>query len=234
MSAVALRQADARLDGGAASLELLATLIKEELGEHKLLGRRSLEHARRAGVYLIHVKALLGHGHFGDFIRERFKFSHRTADYYMRIARKYADESKFAEIANSTINEALRYAAGEDDEPQTRKRDETQGEIFTLAEAPMPTDAASRMIANGVPVERESEHGRKFRLLILHLGRERLWGSHAPEALVRELDARALCTLEEGAPAWIAWFGELLAAARNERGGRPGLAADGAPRRLAR
>ena len=232
MSAVVLRQAEARPDGSTASLALLANFINEAAGEYLLAGRRSLECARRAGVFLVQAKALLGHGHFCDFVRERCEFSHDTACRFMRLATKYRDEDKFQKIRDMTISEALRMAAGDADEEPPPARDERQALIFSAEDAPMPTDAASRLLAAGVPVDGESERGRKFRLLILHLGRERLWGSHAPEALVRELDARALCTLEEGAPAWIAWFGELLAAARNERAGRPSLAADEAPRRI--
>jgi hypothetical protein len=218
---------------GSPDLALLGLLIKEAVAEHLLAGRRSLESARRAGGYLVHAKALLGHGRFCDFRREYCGLSTSTSCRYMRIFRKYPDDAKFAEIANSTIDWALKFAAGEDDEPAPQKRDEQQAELFSDAAAPMPSDAASRLLAAGIPVEGESEHGRKLRLLLLRLHRERLWEQHTPEALVAELDSRLLKTLEEGTPVWIAWFGELLAAARSAQCARPHLNAEEERRRLA-
>jgi hypothetical protein len=105
--------------------------------------------------------------------------------------------------------------------------------MFGALEAPKPTDPASRMLDAGIPITCESEHGRTLRLLLLRLHRERLWEQHTPEALVAELDSGLLKTLEEGAPVWIAWFEELLAAARRAQAARPRLESREERRRLA-
>jgi len=43
-------------------------------------------HAVLAGMELQKIKATLGHGHFGEFIKEVFEFSDRTARNYMGLA----------------------------------------------------------------------------------------------------------------------------------------------------
>jgi hypothetical protein len=199
------------------SLELLARLANESAREHLSAGRTSLEAARRAGVYLLEAKRLVGHGRFADFIAEHCEFSHATACRYMRLARKYPGPDKFLTMTNLTIAEALRLAAGED-EPPPPPRDERQDEMFGALEAPVPTDAGSRLLAAGMSIG-ESETGKRFRLLLRRLDRDKPWKVD-PEMLVAELDSETLAMLERVAEALTSWLPGLIAAATRDRAAR--------------
>jgi hypothetical protein len=69
----------------------LPTLASETRKAHASAGdyqRRSLEQAMRAGEMLLEAKALVGHGKWLPWLREHCEMSERTAQLYMRFARK--------------------------------------------------------------------------------------------------------------------------------------------------
>jgi len=201
----------------AGEIEHLAIHIKEAAGEHLLAGRRSVECARRAGIYLLRAKLLLGHGRFMDFVADRCGLSQSTAQRFMHVAREAArDPGKFVVLTNSTITEVLDVLGGRKDEQQSGPKDEQQTEMFSAREAPIPTDPASQLLAARGSIA-ESENGKRFRLLLQRLDRQQLW-TLKPEALVAELDGATLEKLERVAEGMGPWWPCLLDAARRNRG----------------
>jgi hypothetical protein len=93
--------------------------------EHKLFGQQlqsSVAHARRAGELLLQVKQQVGHGHWLPWLKTNLTFSERTAQDYIRVARRW-DEligSNPQRVADLTYREAVKLLAdrraGEDEE----------------------------------------------------------------------------------------------------------------------
>src|SRR5204862_6948739 len=129
------------------------SLANEAHELHRALGRRSLAEARKCGLLLLEIKLHVGHGRFMPWVQERCHFSQESANLYMRLAAAYPDDGKFVTVTNLTIRQALRMAAGDEDSRKLQPPgDTTQGVIFSDAQAPMPSDPASRLLAMGVPI----------------------------------------------------------------------------------
>ena len=51
-----------------------------------------IDHAVRCGELLIEQKKAVGHGKFGQWVKDHLKFSHDTANDYMKLAGKPKNE----------------------------------------------------------------------------------------------------------------------------------------------
>ncbi|MFQ5888814.1 MAG: DUF3102 domain-containing protein [Gemmatimonadota bacterium] len=100
------------------SLEDLARQIRAEHEQAAAAIRRGLEHARRAGELLIEAKGRLDHGEWLPWLESRCDISVRTAQAYMRIARRWDELANTQRAAHLTVRDALRLlSAGRQDEP---------------------------------------------------------------------------------------------------------------------
>lgn len=70
----------------ALDLDQLVREINEEHHAADQAMRDGVDHARRAGQLLLHVKNKLKYGEFMPWVEQHCDFSHRTATMYMRIA----------------------------------------------------------------------------------------------------------------------------------------------------
>src|SRR5262249_10970346 len=69
----------------------LARQINEEHGQAEEELRSGILHARSAGEILLRVKDRLQHGEWLPWVRANLQFSERTAQNYMRIARRWEE-----------------------------------------------------------------------------------------------------------------------------------------------
>jgi hypothetical protein len=83
-------------------LDRLAREIRAEHEAAERAWRSAVQHAHRAGQRLLDAKALVRHGEWLPWLRE-IGIPERTAQQYMRLARKYADHADLP----ATIAEAL-------------------------------------------------------------------------------------------------------------------------------
>jgi hypothetical protein len=132
----------------APNLAHLAERINAEHQHALTAARTALEHARRAGELLAEAKAACGHGRWLPWLEANVKFSERTAQAYMRVAKNWLElEAKAQATADLTIEDALEclarpteretgwrpnprgweswFAPEEELDPKTRKRYET-------------------------------------------------------------------------------------------------------------
>lgn len=90
------------------TLSVLAEQINQE---HRLCvatGNIALDHAHVAGDKLVEAKAIVGHGHFAQWLHEHFEGSDRTARAYMRISQRWPEiEAKRQRVANLSYRQAL-------------------------------------------------------------------------------------------------------------------------------
>lgn len=114
--------------------DLAAAANREHLACEQAYGS-ALEHAFRAGEYLLTAKAELEHGEWGRWVGENFDGSERTARGYMRLARV----SNRQDLADLGIERAL-------------------GELATPREADEAEESAGEgEVVEAEPVEEEEE-----------------------------------------------------------------------------
>ena len=92
----------------------LAELATEINAEHEAAEKainESLGHAKRCGDLLIEAKSQLTHGAFGKWLGENFPGSERTAQAYMRVARRWEDLPNPQTSADLSIVGALNMLA---------------------------------------------------------------------------------------------------------------------------
>jgi hypothetical protein len=77
--------------------------------------RTSVAHAIRAGELLLEAKALVGHGHWLNWVDANFPASRRTAENYMKLAKHPQDSQRVAHLG---VGRAVR-ALGVGDLPET-------------------------------------------------------------------------------------------------------------------
>jgi hypothetical protein len=74
--------------------------------------RDALEYARRAGELLLEAKATIGYGNWLCWVRDNCRFSIRTVQGYMHLAKHWRDiETKSATVAHLTLRQALAYVS---------------------------------------------------------------------------------------------------------------------------
>jgi len=116
------------------TLSDLAQAINREHAEVTAAAQRGLEHARRAGELLDQAKAQVGHGGWLPWLEANCEVSARTAQAYMRVARRWAELAGDAQrVADLSFREALKILA----EP---KVEEDQGDNSTLIDEDGPGD----------------------------------------------------------------------------------------------
>lgn len=150
----------------------LATAINDE---HRKCGEAlltALDHAMRAGDLLIKAKAEIGHGNWQAWIKENFEGSLRSAQEYMRLAKKReeVEAEKARSSAPLSIDRALRAIAApkkenpseasEADEPLDEKSTLVRQEIVRDAEKPEEEIAAELQVeAEEVAKHRQDNEG---------------------------------------------------------------------------
>jgi hypothetical protein len=74
--------------------------------------RASITHARNAGVLLLEAKKRWGHGQWLPWLEANVQFSERTAQAYMRVAKRWPElEAKAQATADLTIEDGLKLLA---------------------------------------------------------------------------------------------------------------------------
>lgn len=103
-----------------ASLQQLATSLNAAHDQCEQAMQTGLQHALEAGRLLTQAKGRVPHGHWLDWLREHCHFSVRSAQGYMRLARRFAalDGPKAQRVALLPYREALRELTAEDDAPE--------------------------------------------------------------------------------------------------------------------
>jgi Domain of unknown function (DUF4326)/Protein of unknown function (DUF3102) len=95
-------------DGIPQSLEDLAVAINEEHRACEGAMQSTLAHAARAGKMLIYAKTDVPHGEWGDWLKENFEGSERTAQGYMRVYREWDSLEKTKRVADLSLRGALK------------------------------------------------------------------------------------------------------------------------------
>ena len=88
-------------------LAVLAAEINVAHAQYVRASRRMVMCAHHAGALLLEVKAKLGHGQLGPWLKVHFDGSQRTANRYMRLARAYPDSTRLANLSLTGALEAM-------------------------------------------------------------------------------------------------------------------------------
>jgi len=116
-----------------------------------------------AGGELVKVKALLGHGHFGDWLRAEFALSERTAANYMQIYRAFGTKSEtIADLPLAVVRELARPAVPEETRRSLVARaaggtPPTVEHIRRLVTEQKQADKAARVEAARTPKQKENQ-----------------------------------------------------------------------------
>jgi hypothetical protein len=90
------------------SLGTLADRANAAHREAESMAYAALEHARQAGEALLEAKEQLPHGDWGDWLRDHFEGSPRTAQMYMRVVRGWGElEGKTQRVADLSLRQAV-------------------------------------------------------------------------------------------------------------------------------
>jgi hypothetical protein len=124
-------------------LTILPKLAEQINAEHALAEaalREGLLHARAAGNLLVQAKSQLKHGQWLPWLKANVRFSERTAQAYMQVAKRWSElESKAQSLADLTFEGGLHLlAAPKENEPTPEPAPKAQA----LADLPFQ-DAAS-------------------------------------------------------------------------------------------
>jgi hypothetical protein len=90
-------------------------LVKQKTSEIKTNLRKTAQVIWETGQKLDEVKSILGHGHFGAWLKAEFQWTERTAQIYMAIYRKF--ESEMVADLNASLT-ALKLLTNETEEVQ--------------------------------------------------------------------------------------------------------------------
>ncbi len=149
-------------------LEELAARINEEHRACEAALTAGLNHAREAGALLLEAKRQCPHGTWLLWLREHFKGSERTAQGYMRVARRWPELQAEAQgLADLTYEGGLRLLADE----RPRQTASATG-LIGLTDA---EEKASREYLAGEGLDEDSinklvEHERQIREIVLRTG----------------------------------------------------------------
>lgn len=126
----------------------LIALASEINAEHEAAGRaisHGLQHAKKCGELLLRAKSLLAHGQFGPWLEANFKATDRTAQGYMRIAKRWPDlQANFPVLLEAGIRPSIQGAFAvlrSRNDVETRKPDPVSAYLAQLPKAPALTDA---------------------------------------------------------------------------------------------
>ena len=95
-------------------LDGLPAKIHEEHTQAVAYAGQAVEHACRAGEWLIQAKGQLEHGEWQAWLAKNVRFSDRTAQGYMRLAKNLPriEGGERQRVALLPLREALKYLAG--------------------------------------------------------------------------------------------------------------------------
>ena len=95
--------------GGPSEMAGLAERINAEHRAAERAAKSAIDHALRAGELLIEAKSAVGHGDWLPWLAENFEGSERTAQTYMRVARRWPQlEGKAQRVPDLGVREAVR------------------------------------------------------------------------------------------------------------------------------
>ena len=145
----------------------LSTLAEQINAEHRQAVAAlndGLEHAHRGGELLRQAKAQCPHGGFSEWLRKNFEGSERTAQMYMRIAKRWPqiEEAKAQRIALLTYSGAIKLLTA----PKPARKAELKklerlegselrnvvvatGSLVNVAEKPRPAPKPGQIKADG-------------------------------------------------------------------------------------
>jgi hypothetical protein len=108
------------------SLAELPARIRAEHEAVQVALKRGIEHAMTTGDLLLEAKAQLKHGEWTPWLREHCVISERTAHLYMQLAKNRQTIEASGNVANLTINAAVRLLAQpkDEDEQETHSKSE--------------------------------------------------------------------------------------------------------------
>lgn len=128
----------------------LAAKIKAEITAMRRAAQSSLEHAMRAGEYLIELKPQIGHGQWLDWLEKHCDISERMAQHCMRLANnrpelEAACADKNEMVSDLTLTGALRIIS--------EKKAKELGRELEQRSAPIEPDPAYRPSFHSTPIE---------------------------------------------------------------------------------
>jgi hypothetical protein len=168
------------------SLDDHAREINRHHAQAETAARTSIEHAVRAGEHLIAVKAEIVHGQWRPWLQANCKFSERTAQAYMRLARELPRFKSAAAADLGTLRLALALVA----EPHTPAGYSTQTVMVTLG-------PDKPLVATPVSVSYREETKEIFAHVPPYEPERERVALRAVPALPESRDERYLDTLEQ-------------------------------------
>ncbi|WP_157951548.1 DUF3102 domain-containing protein [Agrobacterium pusense] len=97
-------------------LPVLAQIANDAHEATAVALRSAAQSAKEAGAALIEAKALVPHGEWETWLKANFKGGSRTAQRYMRVAKRWPEIiAKTTCVSDLTVNEALRVLEARDD-----------------------------------------------------------------------------------------------------------------------
>jgi hypothetical protein len=135
------------------SLDALAFQANENHQLAEATAGSALEYARRSGAALVEAKALVKHGEWLGWLEANFNASRITAAKYMKLANVNHD----LHLDASSIREALRMIAGEDEEEEVQ--DEPQAELFDEPEDEVEPQHGE--VVDEQPTDEEEQEGAR-------------------------------------------------------------------------
>lgn len=97
-------------------LPVLAQMANDAHEAAAIALRSAAKSAKDAGSALLEAKALVPHGEWETWLKANFKGGSRTAQRYMRVAKRWPEiMAKATCVSDLTVNEALRVLEAKDD-----------------------------------------------------------------------------------------------------------------------
>ena len=97
----------------------IAPFVRQQAGDHaaaiRALSRKTAEHAVEIGKRLTEAKKLLGHGHFGTWLKMEFEWSERTARRFMEVYERF----RTANLADLKIGPSALYLLASPSTPES-------------------------------------------------------------------------------------------------------------------
>lgn len=119
------------------------TRLKQIIADTKPRLKRAAEDVFVIGKNLIEAKAIVGHGHFGKFLKAEFEMTERTAQNFMRVAETFKCET-VSDLGAITLRALYLLAGAPEDARKEAISRAAAGETVTLAVARQITGARPR------------------------------------------------------------------------------------------
>jgi Protein of unknown function (DUF3102) len=168
---------------GSNRLPVLAAEIMREHAEARRAAQMSVEHAIKAGEALLEAKKALGHGKWLPWLSDNCAMSERTAQLYMRLAKRKA-KLENRDVADLTIRGAIKAITDERTDAQKAFALQAENEALRLELEWLREllESNPQLPVLGFIIERATEIGRKGQL-------NRLVATHELGRLLNEFEA---------------------------------------------